>query len=304
MFRQSGPRPLQAILKKWKTEVVEAEENKCGERSSSGSRPSNRMEPRQEDSEFKALECDGTLGYAGEGARVPDLGSLERCNVCDVTPWRVLRGGNAGKCERCKNVRKSDTEMVKCRVCAWRICARCHNLETRGEIAPPPPEIRDHADHDHEMPDQNDTAEDDEALRDGANPAHPGELVRTVQEGYATITFIPHRMSKRFARVYSSKLNELSSHMQRGEDTLKLEMLNLLVWAMPALILSEDEASTVLHKEHHSRSAGLNQRLAEAERDEWGCLIRRAHKKQQDEEERKTRTPTIWRSKNRHTSGE
>ena len=45
---------------------------------------------------------------------------------------------------------------------------------------------------------------------------------------------------------------------------MKREMLNLLVWAMPALILSEDEASVELHKEHHSRSAGLNQRLAEA----------------------------------------
>ena len=53
----------------------------------------------------------------------------------------------------------------------------------------------------------------------------------------------------------------------RGEkDTLKRELLNLLVWAMLALILSEDEASTEPHKEHHSRSAGLNQRLAEAER--------------------------------------
>ena len=54
---------------------------------------------------------------------------------------------------------------------------------------------------------------------------------------------------------------------------------------MLALILSEDEASTELYKEHHSISAGLNQRLAEAERDG-------AHMKQRDEEERKkTRTP-------------
>ena len=74
----------------------------------------------------------------------------------------------------------------------------------------------------------------------------------------------------------------------RGEKTtLKREMLNLLVWAMPALKLSEDEASTELHKEHHSRSAGLNQRLAEAERDEWGGLIQRALTRQQDDEERK-----------------
>ena len=54
-----------------------------------------------------------------------------------------------------------------------------------------------------------------------------------------------------------------------------------------ALTLSEDEASTELHKEHHSRAAGLNQRFAEAEREDWGGLIQRAHKKQQDEEERK-----------------
>ena len=56
---------------------------------------------------------------------------------------------------------------------------------------------------------------------------------------------------------------------------------------MPALVLSEDEASTELHKEHHSRPAGLNQTLAEAERDEWRSLIQRALMKQQDEEERK-----------------
>ena len=46
--------------------------------------------------------------------------------------------------------------MVKCRVCAWRICATCHNLEMRGESTPSPPEIRhpDHGDHDNEMPEQ------------------------------------------------------------------------------------------------------------------------------------------------------
>ena len=41
----------------------------------------------------------------------------------------------------------------------------------RGEFAPPLPEIRHpgHADHDNEMPDQNDTTEDDEMLHDGAS---------------------------------------------------------------------------------------------------------------------------------------
>ena len=35
------------------------------------------------------------------------------------------------------------------------------------------------------MRDQNDTAEDDEMLHDGAGPAHPGEPQRTGQEAYA-----------------------------------------------------------------------------------------------------------------------
>ena len=174
LYSQSGPRPLQATLKKWKTEAEEAEENNCGERSLNGSRPSNRMGLRQEDSEFKALEFDSTPGYPGDGPpRVSELGSMERCNDCDLTPWRVSRGGSAGKCQRCKHVRKRGTEMVKCRVCAWRVCATCHNLETRGEFAPPLPEIThlDHADHDDEMPDQKDTAEDDEMLRDHSRSA-------------------------------------------------------------------------------------------------------------------------------------
>ena len=240
------------------------------------------MGPRQEDSEFKSLEFDSTLGYTGEGPpRVPDFGSMERCTDCDLTPWRVSRGGNAGKCESAGNVRGG--------------CVR-RATTLRREESPP---------YDNEMPDQNDTAADDEMLHDDAT-LHILESMRELAKKNMsnTITFIPHRLKERFARVYSSKLNELSSHMQRGEDTLKREMLNLLVWAMPALILSEDEPSTELHKEHHSRSAGLNQRLAEAEQEEMGSLIQRAHKKQQEEEERKTRTPTNWRTKSKPTSAE
>ena len=95
------------------------------------------MKPRRDDSEFIASEFDSALGYPGEDPpRVPDFGSMERCNSCDLAPWRVSRGGNEGKCERCKNVRKRGTEV--------------------------------HADHDSEMSDQNDTAEDDEMLHDGA----------------------------------------------------------------------------------------------------------------------------------------
>ena len=96
-----------------------------------------------------------------------------------------------------------------CRVCPWRVCATCNNLETRGAIAPPPPEITypDHAGHDNEMPDQDDSAEDDEMLHDGANVhilESPRELAKKNMPN--TITFIPHGMRKRVARVYSSKV--------------------------------------------------------------------------------------------------
>ena len=94
-------------------------------------------------------------------------------------------------------------------------------------------------------------------------------------------------MRKRFATIYIARLNDLVYLMRVEEDTQVSEMLNLLVWAMPALILSEDEAETELHNEHHSRTAGLNQRLAAAGQDEWDGLIERRCQKQQDEEERR-----------------
>ena len=46
-----------------------------------------------------------------------------------------------------------------------------------------------------------------------------------------------------------------------------------------------------LHKEHHSRSAGLNQRLAAAETEEWSELVERAYRKQQEEEDKKNERP-------------
>ena len=100
-----------------------------------------------------------------------------------------------------------------------------------------------------------------------------------------TITFIPHRT--RIARVHSSNLTELASLMRKGDDTQEREMLNLLVWAIPAVVLSEVETGTELHQEHHPRAAGLNQRLAAAEQDEWDGLIERALQKQLEEEDRK-----------------
>ena len=74
--------------------------------SSSSSAPAAKETPKAV-SEFTALEFDSTLGYPGEGPpRVPDFGAMERCGSRDLAPWRVSRGGNAGKCERCKQVEK------------------------------------------------------------------------------------------------------------------------------------------------------------------------------------------------------
>ena len=216
---------------------MKAEENRSAAGLMRGSRPDNRLKPRRDDSELTAPEFDSALGYPGEGPpRVPDFGAMEKSVSCDLAPWRVSRGGNALKCERCKNVRKRGTEMVKCRVCAWRMCATCNDLETRVEIAPPLPEIThpDHAGHDNEMPDQNESVEDDEMLHDDAS-LHILESLRDLVKNNMpnTITFIPHRMRKRFARVYSSKMNELASHMQRRGDTLKRELLSLSGDACP-----------------------------------------------------------------------
>ena len=49
--------------------------------------------------------------------------------------------------------------MVKCRVCAWRMCATSHNWETSGDSAPIPREMAPSADEDHdtEMPDHDNT---------------------------------------------------------------------------------------------------------------------------------------------------
>ena len=94
-------------------------------------------------------------------------------------------------------------------------------------------------------------------------------------------------MQKRFAVTYSTKVKDLAYLLRVGDDTQEREMKNLLVWAIPALIWSEDESATELHREHHSRTAGLHQSLAAAEKGEWDGLIERATREQQDEDESK-----------------
>ena len=69
-------------------------------------------------------------------------------------------------------------------------------------------------------------------------------------------------------------------------------------------MLSEDDAGTELHKEHHSRGAGLNRRLAAVEQGEWDGLIERACQKQQDEEEIRNLNSNQLEDKESFTSGE
>ena len=291
-YSQGGSRPFQAVLNHEK----EAKAKSSGRMLLRGPKARNRMEPeRQGSGERKPREFDSTLGYPGEGPqRVQDFGINEKCSECVLVPWRVSRGGDAGKCEKCKNVRKRGTEMMKCRVCAWRVCATCHNMAMRGETAQSPPEMRQPGrDEDEDATQDADGVDAEDEMSRSDETQRTLESLRRLAERNVpnTSTFIPHRLRKRFARIYSAKINELSFHMRVGVDTPKREMLNLLVWAIPALILSEDDTSTELHKEHHSKAAGLNQRLAEAERDEWTNLIERAQRKQQEEEEKRNQCP-------------
>ena len=107
------------------------------------------------------------LGHPAKARReVLDFGAMGRCGSCELAPRRASRGGNAEKVremQKCEKKRCGDGAVQG--VCLEKHARRAHNLETRGEFAPPPPEIThpDHADHDNEMPDQNDTAEDSSA---------------------------------------------------------------------------------------------------------------------------------------------
>ena len=78
-------------------------------------------------------------------------------------------------------------------------------------------------DHDTEIPDHDKTPIR-RPLPEGEAPWLSLQRLREL-----AITFIPLRMSKRFARVFSSKLNELASLMRKGDDTQEREMLNVLV---------------------------------------------------------------------------
>ena len=159
---------------------------------------------------------------------------------------------------------------------------RVNNLETRGESAPSIPELAHPVSEDRhaEMLGQDNTTTPGQLTSEETSRMTLERRRKLARRNMPnTITFIQQRMRKGFARVYGSKLRELAFLMQKGEDTLKRERMNLLVWAIPALILSEDEAGADLHKEHHSKTAGLNQRLAAAEKNESDGLTERALKR-------------------------
>ena len=113
---------------------------------------------------------------------------------------------SARDAKKCEKRRHGDGEVQG--MCVEGMCD-CHNLKTRRESAPSLPETRhpEHGDHDNEMPDKNDTAADDAMLRDVATLHILGSLRELAKKNMPnTTTFIPHRMRKRFGRVYSSKV--------------------------------------------------------------------------------------------------
>ena len=92
--------------------------------------------------------------------------------------------------------------MLKCMVCAWRMCATCHNLETRGEPAPLPPELTHPATeyHDTETPDQDNTPLQRPLPGDEASwPTLERRRELAKKNMPNTITFIPQRKRDTFA---------------------------------------------------------------------------------------------------------
>ena len=138
-YSQGGARPLQAVLSQEKR--VEA--NIGGRSLLRGSKARNCWMPEQKKGkESKEISTALLVTRVKARKECKDFGIYEKCTECVLVPWRVSRGGDAGKCEKCKNVRKRGTQMMRCRVCAWRVCATCHNMMMRGETAQSPPEMR------------------------------------------------------------------------------------------------------------------------------------------------------------------
>ena len=93
-----------------------AETSESEERPLRGPKARNLVWPKQHK---KQKPFNSILGFPGEGPhRVKDFGDSVKCSECFLLKWRVSLNGDAGKCEKCKNVRKRRTEMMKCRVCA------------------------------------------------------------------------------------------------------------------------------------------------------------------------------------------
>ena len=141
----------------------------------------------------------------------------------------------------------------------------------RGESVPIPPEMEHFETEDH---DTDGGSGRETTLRQQLETEAPCPTLDRARELAKhsipnTITFIPHGMRNKFATVYCTKLKDLAYFMRVADDTQGRERHNLLVWAIPALILSEDESGTELRKEH-SRAAELKQRLADLLQDPFG----------------------------------
>ena len=85
---------------------------------------------------------------------------------------------------------------MKCKVCAWRVCATCHNQDVRGEDAPIIPELT------------HPTAEDSDSVTTGQDVTHPLEEDRTRHE---TKNAVPVKNERAYQRG-TCRTRSRSSH--------------------------------------------------------------------------------------------
>ena len=96
---------------------------------------------------------------------------------------------------------------MKCKVCGWRICAKCHNIALRAEAAGLPPEMTQPGrDEDGDVVMMAEGIPTEDEMMRYEEEQRTLESLRHLNEKNMpnTITFIPHRMRKRFARMYSA----------------------------------------------------------------------------------------------------
>ena len=90
--------------------------------------------------------------------------------------------------------------------------------------------------------------------------------------------------------IYFGKIQEPARVMHRNTLRRDRSCPNMLVWAIPALILHKVAGEEQLHKTHHSRAARLRQRLAAAEKRRVGSSHHEILCKKQKEMEQTMRS--------------